>query len=345
MILRDAKDYKGCSHIHSTYSDGSGTMEEIVEAGREAGLDFIVVTDHNTLEPKYDGWQGWHDGLLVVVGAEASPRHMGHCVALGIERCRNYRGIPPDVYLKEVQEQGGMAFVAHPLGKTKRLFRVRLAPWAKWDLDGLAGMEIWSYMHDWIDELTLLKFWSHYRKPHAQISGPDPKVLAIWDELTRRRRVVAISGLDVHARKSWPIPILNVFPYSELFKTIRTHVIVPSFSGDDLKDVKLVEEAHRGGRCYVAYDLLADATGFSFTGESGRESCHMGATLPLAENATLSVRSPYECEIRLLRHGEEVASGQGTQVEHETGLPGAYRVEATIDGQPWVFTNPIYVVE
>ena len=341
MTLTDVNDNKGCSHNHSTYSDGSGTMEEIVAAARDAGLDFIVMTDHHTLEPKHDGWAGWHDDVLVVVGAEASPRHMGHCVALGIEHCRNYRGVPPDVYLEEVQEQGGMAFVAHPLGKTKRLFRVRLAPWAQWDLDGFVGLEIWSYMHDWIDELTLLKFWSHYHRPHEQISGPDPAVLAIWDDLTRKRKVVAISGLDVHARKSWLIPLLNVFPYSELFRTIRTHVIVPRFSGDGRADVKLVEEAHREGRCYVAYDLLADAAGFSFTGESGQASCHLGATLPLDGRATMSVHSPQECEMRLLRYGEEVASGQGTHLDHETAQTGAYRVEARLDGKPWVFTNPI----
>ena len=343
MILRDAVDYKGCSHVHSTYSDGSGTMAEIASDAADAGLDFVVMTDHNTLEPKYDGWEGWNGGVLVVVGVEASPRGMGHCVAMAIDGCGNYRHVPPDEYLEDVRQQGGMAFVAHPMGKTKRLFGVRLAPWENWAGDGIAGMEIWSYMHDWIDKLSPLNFVSHYLRPHDQIAGPNPKVLAIWDELTKSRKVVGISGLDVHARKSWPIPILNVFPYAELFKTVRTHVIAPRLSGDAAHDVALVEEAHREGRCYIAYDLLADATGFSFVAESGPDACHMGATLALAGKASMCVRAPRECGLRLLCHGDEVASCQGKSLDCEIERPGAYRVEARLDGQPWVFTNPIYV--
>jgi nitrogenase molybdenum-iron protein alpha/beta subunit len=37
-------DYKGAIHVHSTYSDGTGTVEEIMQAANEAGLDFVVIT-------------------------------------------------------------------------------------------------------------------------------------------------------------------------------------------------------------------------------------------------------------------------------------------------------------
>ncbi|MDD3252923.1 MAG: PHP domain-containing protein [Lachnospiraceae bacterium] len=36
-------------HIHSTVSDGSDTIEEIIEQAKQKGLDVIAITDHDTL--------------------------------------------------------------------------------------------------------------------------------------------------------------------------------------------------------------------------------------------------------------------------------------------------------
>lgn len=35
-------------HIHSTVSDGSDTIEQIIDAAEKKGLDFIAITDHDT---------------------------------------------------------------------------------------------------------------------------------------------------------------------------------------------------------------------------------------------------------------------------------------------------------
>ena len=39
--------YKGCIHIHTINSDGTGTIEEISLAAKKAGLSWIIITDHN----------------------------------------------------------------------------------------------------------------------------------------------------------------------------------------------------------------------------------------------------------------------------------------------------------
>ncbi|NIM98049.1 MAG: hypothetical protein GTO24_08230, partial [candidate division Zixibacteria bacterium] len=57
-------DYRGAIHIHSTYSDGKGTIEEIAASARQVGLDFVITPDHDTLAPLTDGKEGWHDGVL-----------------------------------------------------------------------------------------------------------------------------------------------------------------------------------------------------------------------------------------------------------------------------------------
>ena len=91
----------------------------------------------------------------------------------------------------------------------------------------------------------------------------------------------------------------------------------------------------RGGRCYIANDQVADARGFSFS--------HMGEEMPLEVGTTLTVRTPQPAHIRLLRDGEEVAVGEATELHHPIELHGVYRVEATLRGRPWIFSNPVYV--
>ena len=37
-------------HIHTTFSDGRNTPEEIMEAAKAAGLRYISITDHDSVE-------------------------------------------------------------------------------------------------------------------------------------------------------------------------------------------------------------------------------------------------------------------------------------------------------
>ena len=39
----------GVVHVHTTRSDGRATPEQVIEAARDAGLSFVVITDHGNL--------------------------------------------------------------------------------------------------------------------------------------------------------------------------------------------------------------------------------------------------------------------------------------------------------
>jgi len=45
MITLD--DFRGDLHMHTTYSDGKNSIEEMAEAGRRAGYEFVAITDHS----------------------------------------------------------------------------------------------------------------------------------------------------------------------------------------------------------------------------------------------------------------------------------------------------------
>ena len=49
-------------HIHSTFSDGKDTPEEIVEAAKAAGLHYIAITDHDSVEGVTELYESGHYG-------------------------------------------------------------------------------------------------------------------------------------------------------------------------------------------------------------------------------------------------------------------------------------------
>jgi DNA polymerase (family X) len=45
--LVEAGEIRGIFHVHTTYSDGTNSIEEVVSACREAGLEYVGITDHS----------------------------------------------------------------------------------------------------------------------------------------------------------------------------------------------------------------------------------------------------------------------------------------------------------
>ncbi|MFA5275971.1 MAG: PHP domain-containing protein [Candidatus Omnitrophota bacterium] len=65
-------------HLHTVFSDGTYTPEELVSKSKKAGLDAIAVADHDTIgaiEPATDA--GRIEGLEVLSGIELSAEYLG----------------------------------------------------------------------------------------------------------------------------------------------------------------------------------------------------------------------------------------------------------------------------
>src|SRR4051794_16350376 len=113
-VLPAMHDLACVVHLHSLYSDGTGTVPEIARAASASGADVVLLTDHDTLEARRRGEEGWHDGVLVLVGEEVSPRGGNHYLAFGIEEAIRHRGLSPSEICSAVRERGGFGFAAHP---------------------------------------------------------------------------------------------------------------------------------------------------------------------------------------------------------------------------------------
>ena len=109
-------------HMHSTYSDGVATLEQILHyVEHRTSLHVIALTDHDIIEGSLrmrDLWAKGNYRFDFIVGEEISTKE-GHMLALFIEK-RIQPGLSIERSIDLVHEQGGLAIVAHPMN---RIFR------------------------------------------------------------------------------------------------------------------------------------------------------------------------------------------------------------------------------
>lgn len=339
-------------HAHSTHSDGTGTVAEIAAQAGEAGVDAVLLTDHDTLAARRAGDERYHGRVLVCAGVEVSPREGNHYLAFGIADEVDHRGLGPEEIVAAVAAAGGFGFLAHPFSEGSRRFRRAgpPMPWSDLEIDGYTGLELWSLVTDAVEAAASLRELAHFiARPATAVTGPPARNVAGWDRLLARRRVVAIGGVDAHQvglRIGGRVPF-RLMAYRRSFAHLRTHVLREGPpTGDAAADRAAVYAALRAGRCYLAMDSLAPARGFTFDAD-GRAPVEMGAEDEWREGARLTVRVPVPAELTLLRDGAPVARAAGRELAHPAEGPGVYRAEARLraHGAPrtWILSNPVYL--
>lgn len=108
--------YRGNTHSHSTESDGRLPMADRFAAYREAGYDFLVLTDHRTVN---DVSSHSRDGFLAISGSEVHPSNpyggdTYHIVAINLHERINCAELHPNAVIEEIKRQGGEAVLCHP---------------------------------------------------------------------------------------------------------------------------------------------------------------------------------------------------------------------------------------
>lgn len=340
-------------HLHTTESDGTCTHRELAQIAQAAGLDAIVVTDHNVYRYGLDGWVGQ---TLLLVGEEVhDPQRepqSSHTLCFNIRSDVSRYAADPQTLIDAVADQGGFAFLAHPFERDAPSFLPEPnISWRDWGVTGYAGIELWNYMSEF---KSLLKSKAHailyaYRPQLAGV-GPFRETVQKWDELLRSRRLSVLGGSDGHGTVYRMGPLRRaVQPYDYLFRCVNTHLLsLEPLTGDLDHDRGVVYDALREGHGFVCYEQPASAEGFSFWARSGEAEASMGEELPLQRAVELCVTAPAAAHLRILRDGQVTALGQGRELALMAPRAGAYRAEAYRHyagrQRAWIYSNPIYVV-
>lgn len=344
-------------HMHTRYSDGTGTHKDIAEAAIKTGLDAVIVTDHNVLVQGVEGYyRVGRNRVLLLVGQEVHDQdrdpQKNHLLVLNANRDVSMLADDPQTLINRVAEAGGLSFIAHPRDPEAPAFNETDISWEAWDVHGYTGIELWNGLSE-LKTLVPTKvhgaFYAFF--PHFIGHHPIPETLQRWDDLLlERRRVVAIGGSDAHALSMHMGPIRRViFPYEFHFRAVNTHVFIPQpLTGDVPTDKKMIYEALGAGRCFVGYDLPASTRGFIFKAKGLEQSAIMGDEISARKGVTLQAHLPQPAEIRLLKDGKTIGIWKDAQAcAYSASEAGVYRVEAWRNflglRRGWIFSNPIYV--
>jgi len=104
----------GDLHAHSVHSDGKLTIDELAATARSQGLDFLAVTDHNTVShhPHLPA-AGARYRITLLAGQEVTTDE-GHANCLGDVGWVDFRGSADD-WQQHATRAGGLLSINHPL--------------------------------------------------------------------------------------------------------------------------------------------------------------------------------------------------------------------------------------
>jgi len=140
--------YAGDNHMHSTFSDGIGTVQDIVLAAKAIGLSFISVTDHNTTKQDSVVKANCSADFVSMTGCEVTPNYKapnnwGHAVSLFSNMVPQFSNTSSQVNAQAIVNNinalnggNGFAIMAHPFLKG--------CPWLYPNVTGFKGLEVWS---------------------------------------------------------------------------------------------------------------------------------------------------------------------------------------------------------
>ena len=347
--------WRGAVHVHSTFSDGAAVVDEIMAAAAAAGIDFVILSDHNPLGPQQRPRPGWYGDVLLIVGEEIST-YEGHLLALQVMPHRYRFGPSARQALADIADEGGWALVAHA-------DHSRQAWSGGWG--GTQGLEVANLSSAWSRSTVLSaaavvgSAFIDRDYAAAKLLSSGWPTLSLWDALTElsarpvlvRRPRVAVGAADAHGPLLGPLP-----SYDDTIGVLNTVVWIdepadgaPRLAAESVESKLLA--ALRAGRAVVETTALGDGRSFTFSARSPSGSVAMGDFAasedgPWALHAGLP--SAVDVELVVLRDGRPVAQAEATSINMDVAEPGTYRVEVYRQGAPgdgavpWIVSNPIY---
>jgi hypothetical protein len=240
--------YRGDLHLHSAHSDGENPLSELVAAAQARGLDFLSLTDHNTVAHNPHLPAASTADVLLIPGEELTT-YYGHANVWGLDGWLDFRLRTPadaEALIAEAHRRGLLFSINHPKDGGP--------DWDWKEVRGFDCMEVWQALW-WV---------SNYQ------------ALAWWDELLREgRRVVAVGGSDIHLVRTperiYPHELGNPttwvwaqsFTASAILDGIRRgHVfLTPEPTGTGISLTARTADATHGGREFMMGDEVPVAPG------------------------------------------------------------------------------------
>lgn len=304
--------YRGDLHAHTLHSDAHWDVPDLVAYARAERLDFVTLSDHNTISGLAQMDSLSSDNLLTMGGMELTTYH-GHALALGTRRHFDWRIRPGEWemtnMLREITAAGGTFIIAHPMAAGNPV---------------CTGCD-WQYADVMPGAARLVEIWNgDWREPFDQ----NEKGLRLWYRwLNEGCPIFATAGSDIHGTPEQPTTYGRNVVYAE---TLSEAAIL---------------DAVRRGRLYLSQGPRLELTGSTPDGQQAM----MGDTL-VGDAATLTAAwsdAPAGCTLRWIVDGEPrqtvLCEASGTAQLALADARWCVLELRDSGGQMQAITNPIFI--
>jgi hypothetical protein len=322
----------GDLHHHTHHSDGEHSVAEVMQLAEQAGLDFLALTDHNTITQNSVAGES---PVLAIPGLEVTNNH-GHLNVLGATEVIDYRFRFASAAenlaepIRRVHAAGGLVVVNHPW--------CDYCPWERdlafdWDL-----LEVWNGI------------WT----------GRNQRALDWWQaQLSAGQRIPVVGGSDTHSVR--PLSVLRTGTPTTY--TYADDLTVPAILAALKAGRSHISDMPGGPVAWLTASAVSGGAGEAVPGEAVLGEAVLGEAV-LGEavpgeavscgRQTVRVRVEHgeQCQLRLMGpHGLlaawDVPEGQeALEVEWpwEAAPGGFIRAEVWSNLVGWLraLTNPIY---
>lgn len=345
--LKGAGWYTGDLHSHTFHSDGNWSVEHINAFYRRIGLDFLHLSDHNTISGDAHHRSLTDENFIGMAGIELTTP-WGHAVAVGIDEWVDWgiHNTKPEFHdlAKALKDKDIFVTVAHPknigephCGGCRWIYEDEVA-------DVVSGVEIWNGL------------WS------LSESNNEEALQLFYSWLNMGHRLTATAGTDVHGfpeafqdengetNVHWVDDVTDAHiagvPEGMRMPGVAFNVVW----ADTFSEAGLLAGL-KAGRSYISEGPRLELTGSSAeTGGSGNFAM-LGGTLPITDSARINLhwtRCDQGDTVRLIVNGDVYdildANESGT---HRWILSAERANWCTVEirnslGHLRAVTNPIY---
>jgi hypothetical protein len=326
--------YRGDFHVHSNFSDGIFPPAALVETAKSEGMDFFVLTDHNTINglrelvPDLDilcipgievtlsighftvldirGWHDWMEDICVFPYDDD--------LAWGIDR-------PPikEIFVRAAR-QGLINCIVHPLKKS----------WGWHD-----NQTDLNYVH-------CIEVCNCPGEPENDLGTP--RAIRLWTELLNNGyRTTALGGSDYH--RPVPSPVYTGTHTSEAIGLPTTYVYAEELSSNAILSAVMRRRVYVSLGPKVSFQAEVNGKVYDIGQDVGPSTGEILFTSIVSE-------CPEEAYAQIVRNGEVAADGtiidgETTVVYSDTITPSQsnwYRLDVyDSSGAMLAITNPIFV--
>ena len=332
--------YRGDLHMHTAHSDGQCSSQSgkrvscpvflTVMAAAARKLDFIAITDHNTLSQvnTMRELQPYFDQLLLMPGSEITT-FSGHANVIGLNAPLDFRvgtsNVPDwNTVARAASSQQAVLSINHAIRPTGEM-----CMGCAWTAQPDINMQN-------VQAIEIV---------NGGDAGTEMSGIPFWDQqLNAGYRITGIAGSDNHnaVTPAWQ---------SDAVGRPTTVVQANALSTPDILD------GVRAGHVFVDVEGTANRS-LAVTAHQGSNQAAMGDTLiaPVASNVTFEVRATHSKGGRfvavldgkpmpMLNHGQLPSDDASTRFDWTSdGKPHWLRIEVHgADNSPLLYGNPVYL--